>query len=76
MRRLDLDTSLLVAALVHKAGTATAVGFLQAHAKQPSKPKQTAQPPAANEAPHAASPARAAAPSRRYRFVSQRSPLQ
>ena len=35
MRRLYLDTSLLVAALVHEAGTATAVSFLQAHAKQP-----------------------------------------
>lgn len=34
MRRLYLDTSLLVAALVHEAGTATALGFLQAHAKQ------------------------------------------
>ena len=35
MRRLYLDTSLLVAALVHEAGTATALRFLQAHAKQP-----------------------------------------
>jgi predicted nucleic acid-binding protein len=35
LRRLYLDTSLLVAALVHEAGTATAVSFLQAHAKQP-----------------------------------------
>jgi predicted nucleic acid-binding protein len=34
LRRLYLDTSLLVAALVHEAGTATAVSFLQAHAKQ------------------------------------------
>ena len=30
-----LDTFLLVAVLVHEAGTATAVSFLQAHAKQP-----------------------------------------
>ena len=35
MRRLYLDTSLLVASLVHEAGTAAAVGFLQAHAQQP-----------------------------------------
>ena len=35
MRRLYLDTSLLVAALVHEAGTATALRFLQAHARQP-----------------------------------------
>ncbi len=35
MRRLYLDTSLLVAALVHEAATATAVSYLQAHAKQP-----------------------------------------
>lgn len=35
MRRLYLDTSLLVAALVHEAGTAAAVGFLQAHRQQP-----------------------------------------
>lgn len=35
MRRLYLDTSLLVAALVHEAGTATALDFLQAHAQQP-----------------------------------------
>jgi predicted nucleic acid-binding protein len=35
LRRLYLDTSLLVGALVHEAGTATAVSFLQAHAKQP-----------------------------------------
>jgi uncharacterized protein len=34
LRRLYLDTSLLVAALVHEAGTASALGFLQAHAKQ------------------------------------------
>jgi hypothetical protein len=35
LRRLYLDTSLLVAALVHEAGTAAAVGFLQAHRQQP-----------------------------------------
>lgn len=35
MRRPYLDTSLLVAALVHEAGTAAAVRFLQAHAQQP-----------------------------------------
>jgi uncharacterized protein len=35
LRRLYLDTSLLVAALVHEAGTAAAVGFLQAHTEQP-----------------------------------------
>lgn len=35
MRRLYLDTSLLVASLVHEAGTAAAVGFLQAHRQQP-----------------------------------------
>ena len=35
MRRVYLDTSLLVAALVHEAGTARAVRFLQAHASQP-----------------------------------------
>ena len=35
MRRLYLDTSLLVAALVHEAGTSTALAFLQTHAKQP-----------------------------------------
>jgi len=35
LRRLYLDTSLLVAALVHEAGTATALDFLQAHAQQP-----------------------------------------
>ncbi|MFM7646706.1 MAG: hypothetical protein ACKO50_01270, partial [Cyanobium sp.] len=33
MRRLNLDTSLVVAALVHEAGTASALGFLQAHAE-------------------------------------------
>lgn len=35
MRRLYLDTSLVVAALVHEAGTATALTFLQEHARQP-----------------------------------------
>ena len=35
MRRLYLDTSLVVAALVHEAGTATALAFLQEHARQP-----------------------------------------
>jgi uncharacterized protein len=35
LRRLYLDTSLLVAALVHEPGTATALGFLQDHSKQP-----------------------------------------
>lgn len=35
MRRLYLDTSLVVAALVHEAGTATALTFLQDHARQP-----------------------------------------
>ena len=35
MKRLYLDTSLVVAALVHEAGTAPALRFLQAHAKQP-----------------------------------------
>ena len=35
MSRLYLDTSLLVAALLHEAGTAAAVGFLQAHSQQP-----------------------------------------
>ena len=35
MRRLYLDTSLLVAALVNEAGTAAAVRFLQSHAQQP-----------------------------------------
>ena len=35
MRRLYLDTSLVVAALVHEAGTATALAFLQEHASQP-----------------------------------------
>lgn len=35
MRRLYLDTSLVVAALVHEAGTATALTFLQDHASQP-----------------------------------------
>ncbi len=34
MRRLYLDTSLLVAALVHETGTDTAVRFLQDHAQQ------------------------------------------
>ncbi len=34
MKRCYLDTSLLVAALVHEAGTASALGFLQAHAEQ------------------------------------------
>ncbi len=36
MRRCYLDTSLLVASLLHEAGTAAAVGFLQAHRQQPS----------------------------------------
>lgn len=35
MRRLYLDTSLVVAALVHETGTATALTFLQDHARQP-----------------------------------------
>lgn len=35
MRRLYLDTFLVVAALVHEAGTATALVFLQEHARQP-----------------------------------------
>ncbi|MCP9808501.1 type II toxin-antitoxin system VapC family toxin [Cyanobium sp. HWJ4-Hawea] len=35
MKRLYLDTSLLVAALVHEAGTSTALTFLHLHAKQP-----------------------------------------
>ena len=35
MRRIDLDTSLLVAVLVHEAGTTTAERFRQTHAKQP-----------------------------------------
>ena len=35
MRRLYLDTSLLVACLVHEAGTAAAVRFLQTHAQRP-----------------------------------------
>ena len=35
MRRIDLAPSLLVAVLVHEAGTTTAVRFLQTHAKQP-----------------------------------------
>ncbi|MCP9927202.1 type II toxin-antitoxin system VapC family toxin [Cyanobium sp. CH-040] len=35
MRRLYLDTSLLVAALVHEAGTAAAGRCLQAQAQQP-----------------------------------------
>jgi predicted nucleic acid-binding protein len=35
LRRLYLDTSLLVAALVHEAGTASAFRFLQAHANEP-----------------------------------------
>jgi predicted nucleic acid-binding protein len=34
LRRLYLDTSLLVAALVHETGTDTAVRFLQDHAQQ------------------------------------------
>lgn len=35
MKRLYFDTSLLVAALVHEAGTSSALAFLQTHAKQP-----------------------------------------
>lgn len=35
MRRLYLDTSLVVAALVHEVGTATALTFLQEHASYP-----------------------------------------
>jgi len=35
LRRLSLDTSLLVTALVHEAGTATALTFLHEHADRP-----------------------------------------
>lgn len=35
MRRIYLDTSVLVAALVHEAGTEIALRFLRSHAQQP-----------------------------------------